>query len=61
MCRRWRQQHPEQIAWLETDNRHYIMDLDTPEDLKRFETDTGRALVWPSGSLAAPNGAVGAK
>jgi molybdenum cofactor cytidylyltransferase len=61
MCRRWRQQHPEQIAWLETDNRHYAMDLDTPEDLKRFETDTGRALVWPSASLASPDGPIGAK
>ncbi|MFM7483140.1 MAG: NTP transferase domain-containing protein [Burkholderiaceae bacterium] len=47
MCRTWRQQHPEQIKWLDTNNRHYTTDLDTPEDLKRFEAETGHALIWP--------------
>lgn len=47
MCRSWRQQHPEQIEWLDTDNRHYTTDLDTPEDLRRFEAETGHALIWP--------------
>lgn len=47
MCRTWRQQHPEQIEWLDTNNRHYTTDLDTPEDLKRFEAETGHALIWP--------------
>ena len=47
MCRTWRQQHPEQIEWLNTNNRHYTTDLDTPEDLKRFEAETGHALIWP--------------
>jgi hypothetical protein len=48
------------IEWLDTDNRHYATDIDTPEDLQRFEAETGHALVWPSAQLAAPNGAVGA-
>ena len=48
MCRSWRQQHPEQIAWMSTDNRHYATDLDTPEDLQRFEQETGHVLSWPS-------------
>jgi hypothetical protein len=60
MCRSWRKQHPEMIEWLDTDNRHYATDIDTPEDLQRFEAETGHALVWPSAQLAAPNGAVGA-
>lgn len=53
MCRSWRQQHPDQIQWLDTNNRHYTIDIDTAEDLQRFEADTGRALVWPSAILAA--------
>ncbi len=48
MCRSWRQQHPEQIKWLDTDNRHYATDIDTPEDLQRFQIETGQALVWPT-------------
>lgn len=60
MCRSWRKQHPEMIDWLDTDNRHYATDIDTPQDLQRFEAETGHALVWPSAQLAAPDGAVGA-
>jgi len=60
MCRSWRQQHPEQIKWLETDNRHYAMDLDTPADLQRFEAETGHALMWPSAHGVAPDSALGA-
>jgi len=48
MCRSWRQQHPDQIAWMNTENRHYATDLDTPEDQKQFERDTGQVLRWPS-------------
>lgn len=56
MCRSWRQRHPEQIEWLDTDNRHYTTDLDTPEDLQRFEAETGHALIWPGtvDPLASP-------
>jgi len=52
----WRQRHPEQIEWLDTDNRHYTTDLDTPEDLQRFEAETGHALIWPGtvDPLASP-------
>ena len=35
-CRRWRQAHPERVRWLDTDNRRYRIDIDTPEDLERF-------------------------
>jgi hypothetical protein len=43
------------IEWLDTDNRHYATDIDTPEDLQRFEAETGHALVWPSASPVSPN------
>jgi molybdenum cofactor cytidylyltransferase len=52
-CRQWREQHPERVHWLETDNRRYKVDIDTPEDLQRFEASTGHALQWPA-TLAAP-------
>jgi molybdenum cofactor cytidylyltransferase len=51
-CRRWRQEHPEQVRWFDTDNRRYRLDIDTPEDIERFAADTGHALRWPA-SLAA--------
>ena len=47
MGRRWRQQHPELIAWLDTNNSHYATDLDTPDDVQRFEQQTGQVLRWP--------------
>ena len=55
MCRSWRQQHPEKIEWFDTNNRHYATDIDTPEDLQRFEAETGHALVWPSVSPGRPS------
>jgi molybdenum cofactor cytidylyltransferase len=46
-CRRWRDSHPERVAWLDTDNHRYRIDIDTEEDLRRFEERTGHALRWP--------------
>jgi len=46
-CRNWREKHPDRVHWFETDNRHYRIDIDTPEDLQRFEEVTGHRLVWP--------------
>ena len=47
-CRRWRLAHPERVRWLETDNRRYRIDIDTPEDIERFAAKTGHALSWPA-------------
>jgi molybdenum cofactor cytidylyltransferase len=52
-CRQWRQANPERVHWLDTDNRRYKVDIDTPEDLQRFEASTGHALRWPA-ALAIP-------
>lgn len=46
-CRQWQARHPELLAPLVTDNRRYRVDIDTPEDLARFERETGHALHWP--------------
>ncbi|HMA08798.1 MAG TPA: NTP transferase domain-containing protein, partial [Ramlibacter sp.] len=46
--RRWREQHPESVRWLDTDNRRYRVDIDTPADLERFAASTGHTLTWPS-------------
>jgi molybdenum cofactor cytidylyltransferase len=47
-CRQWRAAHPEAVAAFETDNRRYRLDVDTLEDIERFERDTGHALRWPA-------------
>ena len=47
-CRKWRQAHPDQVAWFDTDNRRYRVDIDTPEDLQRFAESTGHMLRWPA-------------
>jgi len=52
-CRQWRQANPERVHWLDTDNRRYKLDIDTPEDLQRFEASTGHALRWPA-AMAEP-------
>lgn len=46
--RDWQRAHPEATAPFVTDNRRYVVDLDTPEDLQRFEQQTGHALRWPA-------------
>ena len=47
-CRRWREAHPERVHWFDTDNRRYRVDIDTPDDLKRFTERTGHELRWPA-------------
>ncbi|AMO22519.1 hypothetical protein GCM10027034_29170 [Ramlibacter solisilvae] len=47
-CRQWRDAHRDLVRWLDTDNRRYSLDIDTPEDLARFTAGTGHVLTWPS-------------
>ena len=47
-CRKWRDAHPEQVHWFDTDNRRYRIDIDTPADMRRFTDETGHALRWPA-------------
>ena len=52
-CRQWRAAHPEAVAHFVTDNRRFRVDVDTEDDIARFERDTGHRLRWPAG-LAQP-------
>lgn len=46
-CRRWREAHPSRVHWFDTDIGRYRVDIDTPEDLRRFNERTGHTLHWP--------------
>lgn len=48
-ARQWRQAHPEAVWPWDTDRPHYRVDIDTPQDLARFQDLTGRRLAWPPG------------
>jgi molybdenum cofactor cytidylyltransferase len=47
-CRQWRAAHPDAVARFDTDNRRYRVDVDTLEDIERFERETGHVLRWPA-------------
>lgn len=53
---RWREQHPQQVRWLDVEHRRYHTDIDTAEDLETFAASTGHRLTWPAG-LATMQGA----
>jgi molybdenum cofactor cytidylyltransferase len=53
-CRRWREEHPERVRWLDTDNRRFLVDIDTPEDLERFAASTGHTMTWPPAFAKEP-------
>jgi CTP:molybdopterin cytidylyltransferase MocA len=46
-CRQWQSNHPEFVSPFITGNRRYRVDLDTEEDIERFERETGHQLKWP--------------
>ena len=52
-CRQWQAAHADAVAPFVTDNRRYKVDLDTLEDVERFQRETGHALKWPA-ALGAP-------
>ncbi len=41
--RRYIDEYPELVSYFDTDNEHFILDIDTLDDLDRFEQTTG----WP--------------
>jgi molybdenum cofactor cytidylyltransferase len=54
-CRQWTERHPDRVAHFDVDNDHYRVDIDTPEDLERFERRTGHSLQWPARISAVPD------
>jgi len=49
-ARQWLDEHPDEIAWFDSDNVHYVEDVDFPEDLERIAQRHGCAMRWPVGS-----------
>jgi len=35
------------VAWFDSDNLHYVEDVDYPEDLDRIAQRHGCAMRWP--------------
>lgn len=46
--RQWMDAHPSQVAWLDSDNEHYCVDVDEPSDLDRIARQHGCELRWPA-------------
>jgi len=44
--RQWMDAHPSQVAWLDSDNDHYCVDVDEPPDLERIARHYGCQLSW---------------
>ena len=47
MGRGWREANLERVQWFDTENTHYRVDIDTPEDIVQFTQGTGHTLRWP--------------
>lgn len=47
-CRKWIASHPARVMHFDTNNAHFAVDLDTLEDLERFEAVYGHRLRWPA-------------
>jgi molybdenum cofactor cytidylyltransferase len=46
-CRQWQAAHPDAVYRWETDNPHYRIDVDTPEDIEALARQNGLHLRWP--------------
>jgi CTP:molybdopterin cytidylyltransferase MocA len=46
-AREWMDEHPDEVKWLDSENVHYIEDVDYPEDLERIAQRHGCAMRWP--------------
>jgi molybdenum cofactor cytidylyltransferase len=51
-CRQWIAAHPQRVHRFDTDNQHYCVDVDTPEDVDRFAERYGHALRWPEATAS---------
>jgi CTP:molybdopterin cytidylyltransferase MocA len=43
-AREWLDEHPDEIAWFDCDNAHYVEDVDYPEDLERIAQRHGCSM-----------------
>lgn len=51
--RRFTDEHPEVVYRYDTPNAHFILDLDTPDDIDALKQRTGLSLQWPT-SIVKP-------
>ena len=47
-CRQWRQANRASARPFDSDNQHYLIDIDTQEDIDSFCRTTGLSLSWPA-------------
>ena len=52
-CKQWRAAHPEQVRLFETGSNHFHLDIDSEDDIARFEREVGHVLRWPRALQAA--------
>jgi len=45
--RKYMDLHPDRVRTFESNNTHYIFDLDTPQDIANFEAQTGIPVLLP--------------
>lgn len=50
-CRRFMDENPGTVCFMQTENAHFIADLDTPADLAGFEARWGQRITKPSIAL----------
>lgn len=50
-CRKYMDAHPELISAFESDNEHFVTDVDTPQDLLDFERKWGFELRLPDATV----------
>lgn len=58
-CRQWLAAHPDRAARFDTENRHYVVDIDSPEDIESFKASYGHSLRWPPPRTGLPVPGVG--
>ena len=49
-CRKYMDDHPELVVFFDTNNQHYVLDVDTVSDLRGFEQAWGLKLELPDQS-----------
>jgi len=47
-CRKYIDEHPEAVTYLDSDNDHFVSDIDTLADIAAFEEKTGWSLSLPT-------------
>lgn len=49
-CKAWRHAQSARVLAWPSDQRGYVTDLDTPQDIEKLQQETGWTCTWPTGS-----------